>query len=75
MAWNDTLTKLNYYLADRYPFQEQSVRLVRAAGIPLAFVRFNPACPGYLTHPSDILDFRWKFCQKKPLSIDRTDSD
>ena len=43
MAWNETLTKLNYYLADRYPFQDQTVRLVRAAGIPLAFIRFNPA--------------------------------
>ena len=41
MAWNELLTALNYVLADLYPFQADSVRIVNEAGLRPAFISFN----------------------------------
>jgi V8-like Glu-specific endopeptidase len=41
MAWNKTLTALNYVLAGLYPFPGESHRIVREAGIPPEFVSFK----------------------------------
>ena len=41
MVWNTNLISLNHLLASLYPLQEQSVRLVQAAGIPLGMVAFQ----------------------------------
>src|SRR5260370_41018765 len=42
MAWNDNLTNLNDVLAGLYPLLSDSYRIVDAAGIPKAFVAFQP---------------------------------
>lgn len=42
MAWNETLTALNYTLAGLYLFREESVRIVRETGMDPAFVSFQP---------------------------------
>src|SRR4051794_22585303 len=41
MAWNELLTALNYVLADLFPFQTDSVRIVNEAGLPPAFISFS----------------------------------
>jgi len=41
MAWNDSLTALNYVLAGLYPFKEESLRVVEAAGLPKIHVAFR----------------------------------
>lgn len=41
MPWNELLTALNYVLADLYPFQKDSVRIVNEAGLRPAFIPFN----------------------------------
>lgn len=41
MAWNPTLTALNYVLAGLYPFPGESHRIVSEAGIPPQFVAFR----------------------------------
>lgn len=41
MAWNETLTALNYVLAGLYPFPSDSHRIVQEAGIPPQFVAFK----------------------------------
>jgi len=41
MAWNELLTALNYVLADLYPFQADSVRIVNEAGLRPAFISFS----------------------------------
>jgi V8-like Glu-specific endopeptidase len=41
MAWNETLTVLNYVLAGLYPFVEDSYRIVDAAEIPKIHVAFQ----------------------------------
>lgn len=43
MAWNSNLTNLNYVLAGLYPLPEEARRIVDIAGLPQAFIRFNPA--------------------------------
>lgn len=41
MPWNELLTALNYVLADLYPFQQDSVRIVNEAGLRPAYISFN----------------------------------
>jgi hypothetical protein len=41
MAWNESLTALNYVLANLYPFMQDSVRIVDTAGIPITRVSFQ----------------------------------
>lgn len=41
MAWNETLTALNYVLAGLYPIPGDSHRIVQEAGIPPQFVAFK----------------------------------
>jgi V8-like Glu-specific endopeptidase len=41
MAWNETLTALNYVLAGLYPFRDESYRIVVEAGIKPEFVAFK----------------------------------
>lgn len=41
MAWNETLTALNYVFAGLYPFLDDSYRLIDEAGIPRTFVAFQ----------------------------------
>jgi V8-like Glu-specific endopeptidase len=43
MAWNKNLTNLNYVLADLYPRPDRAERIVRNAGLPLAFIRWQPS--------------------------------
>lgn len=53
MAWDANLTNLKDVLADLYPFKEDSIRVVRDAGIRVATVRFNDRAT---TNWSEILD-------------------
>jgi V8-like Glu-specific endopeptidase len=41
VAWNNTLTALNYVLAGLYPFPGESHRIINEAGIPPQFVAFR----------------------------------
>jgi hypothetical protein len=41
MPWNELLTALNYVLADLFPFQTDSARIVNEAGLPPAFISFS----------------------------------
>src|SRR6266446_871318 len=41
MPWNETLTALNYVLANLYPFRDESIRLVNEAGLRPAFITFD----------------------------------
>jgi V8-like Glu-specific endopeptidase len=41
VAWNNSLTALNYVLAGLYPFPSESYRMVTEAGIPPQFVAFR----------------------------------
>jgi V8-like Glu-specific endopeptidase len=41
VAWNNSLTALNYVLAGLYPFPGESYRIVTEAGIPPQFVAFR----------------------------------
>jgi V8-like Glu-specific endopeptidase len=42
MMWNSRLTRLNEVLAGLYPLGQDAMRLVDAAGLPKAFVAFQP---------------------------------
>jgi V8-like Glu-specific endopeptidase len=41
MPWNEKLTALNYVLATLYAFREESVRVVREAGLDPSFIQFT----------------------------------
>jgi hypothetical protein len=43
MPWDDRLTTLNEALAALYPTEDEARRIVSQAGVPAAFVRFNPS--------------------------------